>query len=262
VSLDNILWFLGIVAEAVVVALLLYRRTWRMLPVFCVSCVWVLLSDAGIYSVMRFYPNSYFSAYMVTMVVDSVLDFSVLVELAWSVLRPIRATLPPRSLPIVGLLIIVVGVAIWPFANHIAPLSFGSRFHLLMQMQETVSVLRLLLFLILASFSHLLALSFRDRELQVATGLGIYSLVSLAVVILQTHQSLATHYQQLNQVVVASYLCSLLYWVFSFAQKEAERREFTPQMQSILLAVAGVARSNRIAISDRSAANSRDRRER
>jgi len=34
VSLDNILWFAGIVAEAAVVWLLLYKRVWRTLPVF------------------------------------------------------------------------------------------------------------------------------------------------------------------------------------------------------------------------------------
>ena len=47
---------------------------------------------------------------------------------------------------------------------------------------------------------------------------------------------------------MASYLCSLLYWVYSFAQKEAERREFTPQMQNVLLAMAGVAREQRLAL--------------
>jgi hypothetical protein len=49
---------------------------------------------------------------------------------------------------------------------------------------------------------------------------------------------------------VASYICSLLYWVFSFAQKEAERREFTPQMRSFLLAAAGAARTTRVALND------------
>jgi hypothetical protein len=36
----------------------------------------------------------------------------------------------------------------------------------------------------------------------------------------------------------------------SFAQKEAERREFTPQMRSFLLAAAGAARTTRVAMTD------------
>jgi hypothetical protein len=37
---------------------------------------------------------------------------------------------------------------------------------------------------------------------------------------------MGSQYKHLNQAVLASYSFSLLYWVFSFAQKEAERREF------------------------------------
>jgi hypothetical protein len=41
-----------------------------------------------------------------------------------------------------------------------------------------------------------------------------------------------------------------MYWAFSFAAKEAERREFTPQMQSFLLALAGTARTARVTFVD------------
>jgi hypothetical protein len=54
----------------------------------------------------------------------------------------------------------------------------------------------------------------------------------------------------LNQVGVASYLCSLIYWIVSFAQKEEVRQEFTPQMRSFLLTVTGFARASRVALAD------------
>ena len=43
------------------------------------------------------------------------------------------------------------------------------------QLQHTVSILRILFFLVLAGGSQLLSIGWRDRELQVATGLGFYS---------------------------------------------------------------------------------------
>jgi hypothetical protein len=55
-------------------------------------------------------------------------------------------------------------------------------------------------------------------------------------------------YRRLDRFLVASYLCSLLYWAFSFAQKEPERQTFSPQMQSLLLALAGSARATRVAL--------------
>ena len=130
-----------------------------------------------------------------------------------------------------------------------------------MHVQQTASILRILFFLVLAGCSQFLSIGWRDRELQVATGLGFYSLVSLAVEILHSHQAMGPQYALLNQVVVASYLISFAYWIFSFAQKEAKRREFTPQMQSLLLAVAGTARSTRVALMDSAAEKTRKRGE-
>ena len=60
----------------------------------------------------------------------------------------------------------------------------------------------------------------------------------------------ASQFRYLDEVVIGSYLCCLLYWIFCFAQKEAERRAFTPQMQGMLLAVAGAARTTRVALED------------
>jgi hypothetical protein len=251
VSLDNTLWLASSVAEAAVIALLLYRRVWKTLPVFCLYSAWTLFSAGVNYGVHSFLPSHYLTTYLAGMVLDSVLQFAVIVELAWSVLRPSRASLPRRVLFIVAGSVIALGAAIWPFA---AVTGFAYRLPsemlVLMQLQQTVSILRILFFLVLAGCSHLLSIGWRDRELQVATGLGFYSFASLAVVVLHTHQSMNSQFARLNQVAVASYICSLAYWVYSFATKEAERREFTPQMQSFLLAVAGTARSSRIALAE------------
>jgi hypothetical protein len=220
-------------------------------------CAWDLLGNAGLYVVFRIHPASYITAYLAETVVDSALEFGVLIELAWSVLRPFRASLPRGSLVLISGLVVALGAAIWPFA---AIPGFGNlppEFHLLMRLEQTTAILRILLFLALAGCSQLLSIGWRDRELQVATGLGFFSLVSLGVAMLHTHQNMGPLYSHLQQIVVAGGLCSLLYWVFSFSQKEAERREFSPQMQSLLLAVAGTARSTRIALADSAAARKR-----
>jgi hypothetical protein len=252
VDLDNVFLFAGMATEAAVIALLLYRRVWRTLPVFCVYIVWCLVSDIGNYIVQHFYPASYFTSYFVVVILDSVLEFGVLVELAWSVLRPLRASLPSRTLVVIGVLVVVAGAAIWPFTGIHGLAGFPPAWRDLVRLEQTTSVLRILFFLVLAGCSQLLSIGWRDRELQVATGLGVYSFVSVTVEVLRSHQGMGPQYVFLNKLVVASYLLSLLYWVFSFATKEAERREFTPQMQNFLLAVAGTARSSRIALAEAS----------
>jgi hypothetical protein len=118
-----------------------------------------------------------------------------------------------------------------------------------------------LFFLLLAGCSQLLSIGWRDRELQIATGLGFYSLVSLAVWMNHASQTYGPQYHLLDQVVAVSYVCSLVYWVVCFATKEAARREFTPQMQSLLLAMAGTARTTRVALTDSAADKNRTRRD-
>lgn len=250
-SLDNILWLAGIVTEAVVLGLLVYRRVWRLLPVFFVYCVWDLLANlVGLLS-QTYFPSLYNAAtYFGQTTIDSALQFGVLVELAWSVLRPIRASLPRFTIVVVAALILGVGAAIWPFAALPGLALSEPLVRLIGHMQQTVSILRIGFFLVLAGCSQLLSIGWRDRELQVVTGMGFYSLVSLAAALLSTHQGSLIQYRHLNQFVIGSFLCSLLYWVISFAQKEAQRREFTPQMQELLLAVAGVARAERAALAD------------
>jgi hypothetical protein len=259
VSLDNTLWFSAVLAEAAVVGLLLYTRVWRRMPVFFLYCVWCLLCDTGNYSILRFHPSIYLTIYLLETIVDSTLQLGIQIELAWNVLRPLRASLPRGSLVVVAVLIIAIGAAIWPFTgiHQLASLPLERRG--LIHMQQTASILRIFTFLLLAGCSQLLSIGWRDREMQIATGLGFYSIVSLAVEMVRSHLAMGPQFSHLNRFVVASSVCSSLYWVVCFAQKEAERREFTPQMEHFLLAVAGSARSTRMALNGGMAPRTRKR---
>jgi hypothetical protein len=260
-NLDNILWLAGVLIEAAVVGLLLFRHVWKKFPIFFLYCVWDLLGTAGLFIIERRFPNTYLTFYLVQTAVDSALEFGVLVELAWSVLRPIRESLPRTALIVVGALILAAGVAIWPFSGIHDLANLSPQLRTLVRLEQTASILRILFFLVLAGCSQLLSIGWRDRELQIATGLGFYSFVSLAVEMLQSHQAYGPQYLHLQEIVVVSTVCSLSYWIFSFAQKEAERREFTPQMQNFLLAMAGTARTTRIAMMDSTGHKTRKRDE-
>lgn len=261
-SLDNALSLVGILLEAAIVGLLIYRRVWRVLPVFCVYSTWILISNVGLYGIFYFFPRGYLTAYLTETVIESVLEVGILIELAWSVLRPFRASLPRGALVVVCALVLALAAAIWPFA--VIP-GFGNlppEFHVLMRLRQTTSILRIVFFLGLAGGSQLLSIGWRDRELQVASGLGFYSLASLALAMLHAHLATGSQYTLLNQVEVCAYLCSLMYWVFSFSQKEAERRELSPQMQGFLRAVAGTARATRVAMTDAAVAEVHKRNQR
>jgi hypothetical protein len=248
--LDLALLIAGIAAEAVVCGILVQRRIFRRFPIFSLYVFWAVFNDSAMMLISREFPARYLQAFLVELPLDSLLQFCVLVELAWAVLRPLRASLSRWAILIPIAILLVAAALMWPVGGTLARPGVSVQWHLLFQLQQTFSILRILFFLGLAALSQILAIGWRDRELQIVTGLGLYSLVSLGAAAMHSHSESLNLYRAVNQIVMASYFCSLVYWAFSFVQKEAPRQEFSPRMQSILLAVAGAARANRLAVED------------
>lgn len=250
-GLETTLIFAGLVAQAAAAGFLLFRRGFRTVPVFCIFLVWGVASDLTMrYLFHRFgeTDSRYYNSYLIEMSLDFLLQFAVLVELSWSVLRPIRAALPRRTILVISALLLLLGAATWPIAGLLTLPGPTHQWHILMQLEQSFSMLRVAFVLVLAAFSQLLAIGWRDRELQIASGLGFYSLLTLGAAILHTQHQMPLVYHNVDLIVIAGYLCSLVYWVISFAQQEAPRQEFTPRMESFLLAVSGAARAQRVTL--------------
>lgn len=258
-GLDSVLAGSGAAAEAILILLMLRVRLFRSFPAFLIWVCFSFLIDTYYFvavTYLKYQPP--LRLYEIQITVDSILMFAVLVELAWSVLRPIRSSLPRYSwVAIVGL-ILIGGTIVWFVAGVEVPGFLTPEGKVFFRLQQTGAILRVVVFLAMAGLSQLLSIGWRNRELQIATGFGFYSIVSLAVNILHTHQVPSTaQYHILDQVSAASYLIALSYWAFAFATQEAERREFTPQMQNFLLAAAGSARAARLGMASASPLNSR-----
>jgi hypothetical protein len=252
-TLDTATLVGSIVGESAVCIFLLRRRVWATLPFFFTYALWALVSDlTSSFILSRWSVDSvvYGRYYIVQIVVDSLLQFSVLVELAWSVLKPSRKTLPKKSLYFLIGITAIAGMVIWPLVGMAAPKDFTRLSTVLFQAQETFAILLIACFLIMASFSQLLSISLRDRELQIATGLGFYAITRLIATLLHAHQARGNVYHYTDQVLSLCYVGTLTYWAYSFATKEQERKEFSPQMQNFLLLMSGGARSGRVALGD------------
>lgn len=258
---DSAIEMSGTVAEAALVLVLLWRRAFLTLPIFSFYIAYGFLSDVGQSAAVKHYPAAALHIYVISTAIDSLFQFGVLVELSVAVLRPMKQLLPRWTPFAIAGVIALICAAIWPFEKSPVFTPYKLDESLLLHLQQTFSILRILFFLTLAGCSQLLSIGWRDRELQIATGLGFYSMVTMAAFMLHSRSAFFAEYHLIDQLATASYVCSLLYWVYSFAQQEATRREFTPQMQSFLLAVAGSAHSTRMAMSDSSASKDRDRRE-
>lgn len=228
-----------------VVALLTSKREYRNLPVFYTYILWALIVDCAMMVLQANFPRLYRESYMAEVCLDSLLQYGILIELTWSVLRPFRSSLPRGTVAAISLAIALMAAVTWPFATIQGFSGLPAQWHFLVRIEQTFAILRVLFFIALAAGSQALSIGWRDRELQVASGLGIYSIASLFGSILHTRQSFGAQYVAVERFIALSYLLSLVYWIASFARESAPRRDFTPQMQGLLVAIAGVARSDR-----------------
>src|SRR6202043_2081178 len=135
--------------------------------------IWVGIgNDLAMSLIQRRYPSHFLQVFIVQLCIDSALQYGILVELTWCVLRPVRSSLPRGTVAGISLFILGLGATVWFLCDGQSFLSFPPQWHFLACVQQTTAILRIAFFLAIAAGSHFLALGWRDRELQVATGLG------------------------------------------------------------------------------------------
>lgn len=254
-ALDTYLTITSAIVQVLVVVLLFYKRIYREFPLFSAYQVWVSMAAVGAtFAASRLPADLYARLFLGSSVFDAVFMFAILVEMSMSVLKPVKSMLPRWTILVVAGAIGAVALGVWHIANPpgISKLSKMSQY--IVHFEIASSMLRIVFFVSLAAMSQLLSIGWRDRVVQISTGLGFFSLVSLGVTFLHMNQGvgeagLNNLYHVLDRVVVCSYIASMLYWLASFARDVRERQEFTPQMQNFIASVAQNARSVRAAMS-------------
>jgi len=218
-SIDLTLWLAGIGMEAVLLALVIWKRVYRALPVFFYYLIWCLASEAGM-AVARLFPNAYLPAMLVNITVQSLFQLAILAELGRVVVRYNQVS--PLSRTVLVLLTALACVLAgflnrWTIPTHL-PI-FEVLYAVLMQL---FAALRVVFLLTLVWWSSLQGLIWPTRELRIVTGLGFYIMVSLCIVVLHTNNMAGAEYHWLDQLLVASYLWTLSFWILAATTKVAE----------------------------------------
>ena len=247
-GLEGTLWALGILGELLLLGIIFFRRLQSVFPVFTAYLVWVLVSDPILLAIL--YSPHYGQVFFAFSLVQFFLELFVLVEIGANVARPAKRSLPKAILLVLAGLLIVVGVVAYVYATHVNAPSLNHP-RTVFVANCVMAVLRLMTFLLIAASAQLLGLGWRNYVLQLASGLAFYAAVTLVAAIaqinLRTGPGYAEQFRHLSQLGVMGYLCSLTYWCYSFARKEAPRKEFSPQMTQLLVSISGSAKRHSVA---------------
>ena len=249
-TVDGVLWTVTQVTEAAIACLMIKKRSSREYPILLTymffniaadSLAW-LLQNAGIYT----------KFYFTCTVLDYLFQLLIILEIGRNVLRPSKRSLPFRLWPIVTGGILVCAIAAATFSPPVQSTSNAAA-HLLLRVTLGLAILKLLLFAGMVGFAQFLGIGWRSWVLQLASALAFYGAVSLLVQLSSSHlsstdPSYLAHLVIFAQIQSGAYNLMLISWIWAFSRNEAPRKDFTPQMQEVLVTIAGAAKRTRLAI--------------
>jgi hypothetical protein len=235
---------LGLLAEISLFVVLLVRRQYRSFPIFtlCIACN--LLSDIGVGILIVTAPHVGRSVSLGLLPLQYLLDLAVLLEISWHVLRPVYTSLPRGS---IGVFATAMTLAV--LCGVILAYHFGNTGNKVQDikapMDLMVGLLRMLIFAATAGFSQLLGIGWKNRVLQLATGLSFYSAADLIATLVERYSGDTSG---LEAIRVFAWATELFFFLWGFTTKEVRRREFSPQMEQFLVTLAGRAKLARTAL--------------
>lgn len=225
-ELEKILWIGTMALEIVLLGIVSLRGAARNVPTFLVYLYWCALGDIAVgFCYYRVPGNTYVLLNGIQSATEGILLLAVLFDLARSLVRPLPLMVSRGVIRLFGLVTIGAGAIVWRVSDSWALLSNDAGWHFLLREQLTSALLRVLLLLILGGliqfFSrHFLLIGWGERELQIATGMGIYALASLAESLATTYQSSLTRaaFVRIYVSVGIIYIVCLLYWIVCFSR--------------------------------------------
>jgi hypothetical protein len=246
---DTALWLAGVAGEALLVGVLFFRRSYRSFPVFFSWILFILLLEPTFYWLLiHSSAATYYKVFFALNFPQYLLEAGVLAEIALNVLRPVRQAISRTLLLVFAAAMLLIAIVGLLAAAHLNAATLADpRSFVVINM--TMAILRLALFLAIAGFSQLLGISWKNHVLQIASGLAFYAIVSLIVELahsqLRGGPAYSASYQALVHLRIGGYLCTLYFWCYAFAKKEAPRKEFSPQMAQILVSLTGSTKRQR-----------------
>lgn len=212
-SLDAAVMLAGTVLNATLLVLLLWRRVFRVLPVFVAyiaySLIFVLTNlmpshDARSYVLLRSAATA----------IDMLFYLSVLVELDKCVHLHNETSPLPEAL--VLLLFALVSVPIWLLAPWSPPAGWTLAWRLNFRAVQSTAIFEVAGILTMTWLTNRQHLHWPERAFRLATGLGAWAMVQLCVLIAHENGLLGASYHWLDLLTPTAAIGVTLYWLQYF----------------------------------------------
>jgi uncharacterized membrane protein len=249
---DTLLLALSLGGQILLSGITIRYRLYRTFPIFCLYILYSSVSDVAFLTFLRHVQErTYLLAYFADNVPEFLLQIGILIEVGRNVLNPVKRSLPRSSLSVFLGMVVAGTLLTFLLSRHSQPAQIDRWSGYFFYASFAVAILRLVIFAIIAGFSQLLGIGWKNHVLQIATGFLGYSIVVLLVELLHRVTGIAngTLYHLHEQFRIIAWCMVLGYWSYTLSKVEATRKEFSPKMADFLVSISEVARNNRTASS-------------
>ena len=241
-GLDLLLWAFGLLGHALLLGVLVIRRRAKEFPAFTAFIAANVLRTLLLATIRQSgSERAYFLAYVVTQVLDVMLQFAVVYEVASHVFRPLGRWAPDirRGIWLISVgSLAVAGALSWLGTSVQA----NWRATLFIRLSFFSSTLMSELFVGMVFLSVTVGLPWRTHVARIAHGLGAYSLVDVAIEAAHTlHGSAYRNRVDATWTYfrMAVYLLCLLYWIVTLWRRAPEPRELPAEVRKHLRDLQG-----------------------
>jgi hypothetical protein len=244
---------IGLLLQAWLCIVLFRKGLARLYPIFVLYLLSNLVGDPLSW-IWNSSSDAYRHYYFVVTILDYILQLLIVFEIGKNVIRPSRQSIPFPIMPVATVGILLCALVAASFSQQVQSAGDGNLLQLSLRVTLGLAILKLLLFAALAGFAQVLGIGWKSHVLQLATGLAFFAGVSLLVQIASSHVPIAdpklylSHLGQLMRIQSAAYNLTLVFWIWAFSRNEAPRKDFTPQMQEVLVTIAKAAKRTRLAV--------------
>lgn len=225
-GMDRSLWAAGLFGHVTLLSVLLARRRSARFPMFTALIATNIARTVLLYC-LRDAEAAYRAAYVATHFLDTALQLAVVYEVARHVFRPGGRWAPDVHHTIFWLLWTSLAVAS-TLTLLAAPDAPGLESRLLLKSGFFSSALMSELFLGMVALSVTVGLPWRTHDARIAHGLGVFSLLDLAIEAVHTvHGGAGALNVQdvLTSARMIVYLGCLVYWIVTLWQEAPEPRD-------------------------------------
>lgn len=225
---DFFLWYSGILLQTVVLVIVIRKSVHRRIPSLAFYLAGGTITDLiGLY-VIRVAPAHFLGFTDLNACTDAVFEFALLIDLARLAAKGFPRTVRRSGMFVLVTFLVLSGAIIWWLSGLWTVSNVPPAWQFALQLQSTISVLRIIFLAGIAGLSQFLnehfgPLGWGDRELQVATGLVAYSLAAMIGTLLHTYSIPRWLFHDADMLAPVTYWCVLVYWIFSFLRPERNK---------------------------------------